>query len=83
MQDQLDNKRAETAAIKNAVDKAKRALEGLGSMEIPSAEPLKTEASQEPLAASLAINGKSGVGGNPPQLERETLGWRLLETSLE
>lgn len=35
MQTQLDKTRAETAAVRAATDRAKRVLEGLGSIEIP------------------------------------------------
>ena len=36
MQSHLDRTRAETAAIRAQVDKARRVLEGLGSLEIPA-----------------------------------------------
>lgn len=38
MQSHLDRTRAETAAIRTQVDRAKRVLEGLGSLEVLSAQ---------------------------------------------
>ncbi|KAK3349803.1 MED7 protein-domain-containing protein [Lasiosphaeria hispida] len=81
MQDQLDSKRAETAAIKNVVDKAKRALEGLGSMEIPTAEPKEIKPAHG-LTAPPAVNGTNDAGDGPYYWDRESVGWSSLDADL-
>ena len=56
MEDHLDRTRAETVAIRTQVDKAKRVLEGLGSIGIPvdtteqKSQEQKTETSGKGLA---------------------------------
>lgn len=47
MQTQLDKTRAETAAVRAATDKAKRVLEGLGSIEVPDQATLIGDANGE------------------------------------
>lgn len=60
MQDQLDAKRAETAAISAVTDKARRVLEGLGSIDVPSPDT----------SATQTVVGKEPV--NSVQLKEQT-----------
>ncbi|KLU85872.1 hypothetical protein MAPG_04892 [Magnaporthiopsis poae ATCC 64411] len=43
MQDHLDRTRAETAALRAATDRARRVLEGLGSIEVPAVDEAVVE----------------------------------------
>jgi mediator of RNA polymerase II transcription subunit 7 len=78
IQEQLDQKRAETAAIRSVVDKAKRALEGLGSIDVPDLMPNSVDVGKD---------GRRKIDGMASQhhvhkvhWERETLCWAGVET---
>lgn len=59
MEDHLDRTRAETAAIQTQVDKAKRVLEGLGSLGA-AAEPKKEKAAANAEATDAEKKASEG-----------------------
>ncbi|KAL2133845.1 hypothetical protein VTI74DRAFT_1568 [Chaetomium olivicolor] len=63
MQDHLESKRQETAAIRSVVDKAKRMIEGLASIQIPQVDTGAREMGQA---------DATGAGLGP---RREAVGW--------
>ncbi|KAL2257261.1 hypothetical protein VTK26DRAFT_416 [Humicola hyalothermophila] len=65
MQDSLDAKRAETAAIRSVVDKAKRLIEGLASIEIPQPD--------------IDSAGQKGPSEEELRERRELVGWAHLD----
>lgn len=62
MQEHLDRTRAETAAIREAVDRTKRVIEGLGSIEM-SARP------ESAWAARLTEQDELKTGGQTREAE--------------
>ncbi|KAL2014911.1 hypothetical protein VTK56DRAFT_7010 [Thermocarpiscus australiensis] len=66
MQDYLDSKRAETAGIRSVVDKAKRLIEGLASIEVPQLDAAVKEV-------------PSAQGGIEPLRQREAVAWARVD----
>ena len=81
MQAQLDSKRTETAAIRSVVDKAKRILDGLGSLDVPSTEAELAVEAELALKAETP-DGLTVDGDGPPSsanLRGKETTWRQLE----
>lgn len=74
MQSQLDNKRAETAAIRSVVDKAKRVLEGLGSIEVARDGASAADSGGAKEAGRTAADHESARRG------REDAGWEAVDS---
>lgn len=73
MQEHLDRTRTETAAVREAVERTRRAIEGLGSIEVPAAgegDALKVEAE------------KKGEEDAQRRKEREAEVWRAADELL-
>lgn len=81
MQDHLDRTRTETAAIRTQVDKARKVLEGLGSLDLSSFKMQGEEeggSSVEGDAAKVAVATTSQTEEEKREaaaLEREAAAW--------
>jgi len=83
MQDRLDATRAETAAARDVTEKAKRALESLGSIEVPDLDrPGDSGAGK---GRGEVTPGKAAATGGPPDMdgakyeEQERADWAGLD----
>lgn len=76
MQEHLDRTRRETVAIRSQVDKARRVLEGLGSLTVPAPLPA-------PLAGDELREGGDGgegeVGWKAVQEDRDRELWKTMD----
>lgn len=75
MQDHLDAKRAETAGIRSVVDKAKRMIEGLASIEVPPLDVPRGEEEEE----EEEKDSKADAGRERPERRREVAGWAHMD----
>ncbi|KAM0250505.1 hypothetical protein ACHAQJ_008596 [Trichoderma viride] len=77
MQDHLDRTRTETAAIRTQVDKARKVLEGLGSLDLSSFKMEGENLAVRDTAASTttAITGTKEERREAAELEREAAAW--------
>lgn len=81
MQDQLDAKRAETGAIRAVTDKAKRVLEGLGSIELPPDAVVNTAAIGKEPVNSVQHKAQTKLHDDL-QREREKDTWLAIESGI-
>lgn len=77
MQEHLDRTRAETAAVREAVERTRRAIEGLGSIEVPAAGEGDVQGKAEGEA-----RGEGDGDAERERKEREVEVWRAADELL-
>lgn len=75
MQERLDQTRAETAANRAVAEKARRVLEGLGSVDVSIATDIKMGGGDETGGNGKGVEDEEGAR----YWEREGMGWGILD----